>query len=213
MIGDMFMDSTIISLRDYINNRDLYKNIKIQTFCRLMKKVSETIDCVDKSIIKINIDDIKININSGQIILPDYIFSENNLDKTISGFNTGISLMADRKSTNEHKRVAFALMLLGWYVNEDNSSVNSDMTVLENFDEYMNKVPNWLKNYFVSVFKNMNYNLSFSDYYKTNFIDVINKKIEDTFKEYNLSKENMDKVKYIISKETNKLMKGEFINE
>ena len=201
------MNSSVISLRDYIKNRKEIDSVKIQTFCRLMKRVSEAIDKQSDYLIKINLDDIKININTGEILFPNEVLNENQLDKTIAGFNTGISLMADRKSSKEHKKVAFALMLLGWYCNEDGSAIINDIDVLENFDSYMSMVPSWLRSFFVSIFKNMNYEISFSDYYRNNFENVINKKIEDSFAEYNLTKEQMTKVKGLVAKETNRLVK------
>ena len=201
------MNGSVISLRDYIKNRKEIDSVKIQTFCRLMKRVSEAIDKQSDYLIKINLDDIKININTGEILFPNEVLNENQLDKTIAGFNTGISLMADRKSSKEHKKVAFALMLLGWYCNEDGSAIINDIDVLENFDSYMSMVPSWLRSFFVSIFKNMNYEISFSDYYRNNFENVINKKIEDSFAEYNLTKEQMTKVKGLVAKETNRLVK------
>ena len=201
------MNGSVISLRDYIKNRKEIASVKIQTFCRLMKRVSEAIDNQSDYLIKINLDDIKININTGEILFPNEVLNENQLDKTIAGFNTGISLMADRKSSKEHKKVAFALMLLGWYCNEDGSAIINDIDVLENFDSYMSMVPSWLRSFFVSIFKNMNYEISFSDYYRNNFENVINKKIEDSFAEYNLTKEQMTKIKGLVAKETNRLVK------
>ena len=53
----------------------------------------------------------------------------------MAGFDTGISLMADRKSTKENKRVSFALMILGWYANDTKDAVVSDMEVLEKSEE------------------------------------------------------------------------------
>ena len=38
------MNDNIVSLRQFIDRRDEFENVKIQTFCRLMKKVSEAID-------------------------------------------------------------------------------------------------------------------------------------------------------------------------
>ena len=53
----------------------------------------------------------------------------------------------------------------------------------------------------------INNEISFSDYYKNNFENVLNKKIEDSFAEYNLTKEQMTKVKELVAKETNRLVK------
>lgn len=207
MIGGVSMDSNIVSLRDFIDSNDQNKSAKIQTFCRLMKKVSDAIDKEPRALVKINLDDIKINKYSGDIIFPPYIYADNQLDKTMANFNTGISLMADRKSSVEHKRVSFALMLLGWYCNDDKSAINSDITVLENFDLYMSKVPNWLKGFFINVFRKMDYNISFSDYYKNNFTDVVNEEVKRAFSNYNLSDEQLSKIKNLIILETNKLIK------
>ena len=62
------MTENVISLRQFIDRRDEFENVKIHTFCRLMKKVSETIDREDRNIIRINLDEIKINVNNGEIL-------------------------------------------------------------------------------------------------------------------------------------------------
>ena len=203
------MNDNVISLRQFIDRRSEFDNVKIHTFCRLMKKVSEAIDNDNRSIIRINLDEIKINTSNGEIVLPDSLFNNfGDMDKTVAGINTGISLMADRKSSNEHKRVSLALMILGWYCNEDGSAVVSDINVLENFDYYMSMVPNWLQDFFVGVFRRMNYETSFSDYYKTNFIDDVNRQIDDVFKDYDLPAEQMKKIKRIILKKTDNMVLG-----
>jgi len=188
--------NNVLSLRDYINNRDsLSDDVKAKTFCRLMKKVVETIEKEERNLIKINIDDIKINIDTGKIILSNDLFgTDSYLDKTIANFNTGISLMAERKSSKEHKTVSFALMILGWYYNPNGTSIPSDIEVLENFDMYMEKVPEWLRDYFIKVFRNMNYDLSFSTYYDENFTGKIKKDVEKAFSEYNLTDEQYEKI-------------------
>ena len=205
------MDNNIISLRQFINNNDKFENVHIQTFCRLMKKVSEAIDKENRNIVSINLDDIKINTLNGDIVFPENLFVENiDTTKTITGFNTGVSLMADRKSTKEHKRVSLALVILGWYANPDGSAVISDIEVLENFDHYMSKVPNWLQDYFIGVFRRMDYETSFSDYYKANFTDKIKNEITNTFKEYNLSDEQMKKIiKLVVRRAENMALRGE----
>ena len=194
-----------ISLRDYINHRDEINTVKIQTFCRLMKKVSAALEKEERNVININLDDIKINKETGSIVLPNNMFVD--LDKTISGMNTGISVMADRKSSKENKRVAFALMLLGWYVNDDGSAILNDMQVLENFDVYMNKVPVWLQEYFVNIFKKMNYDMSFNEYYNKYFNERIKNDINEAFAPYDLSKEQMDKVSSLVARVTNRMVK------
>ena len=195
----------VISLREYIDKRNTINPVKIQTFCRLMQKVSDAIEKEDRYIIRVNLDEIKINIQTGEIILPDNLFSD--LDKTIVGINTGISLMADRKSSEEHKRVAFALMILGWYCNNDGSSIASDINVLENFEEYMSSVPEWLREYFISIFRKMDYNTTFSEYYKKNFVDKIKNDILEVMKPYNLNEDQLNRITSVIIKMTGNMIK------
>lgn len=205
------MNDYIISLRQYIDRRDEFENIKIQTFCRLMKKVSEAMDKEERNIIRINLDEIKINTLNGEIVFPEVLFgNSDNLDKTVAGFNTGISLMADRKSSKEHKRVALALMVLGWYCNEDGSAIISDINVLENFDFYMSKVPAWLHDFFVGVFRRMDYETSFADYYDNKFTKNVKNQILDAFKVYDLPKAQMDAVmRVILQRADNKVLGGD----
>lgn len=195
----------VISLRQYIDNREQISTVKIQTFCRLMKRVSDAIDKEKRNLVRINLDDIKINVKTGEIVLPVNLFSD--LDKTIAGINTGISLIADRKSSREHKKVAFALMILGWYVNPDGSAVMNDIQVLENFDFYMSKVPNWLQDFFVGVFRRMDYEVSFGDYYEKNFNEKIKQEISNAFAPYNLTDEQFVRVSALIAKITNRMIK------
>ena len=197
----------IISLREYINNRDQITSIKVKTFCRLMKMVSMALEKEDRMIVKINLDEIKINILTGEIILPDNLFNIAELDKTIVGFDTGISVMADRKASPQNKSVSFALMMLGWYCNSDGTAVNSDLDVLENFDYYMSKVPSWLHDFFVNIFRNMNYNESFSDYYDKNFTNKIKGDIKEAFSSYNLNDEQLERISKVIAKRTNRSIK------
>lgn len=194
------MNNTV-SLRQFIDRRDEFDNIRINTFCRLMKKVSDAIDKVESSIVRINLDEIRINVLTGEIIFPDNLFS-NDTDsfKTVAGFNTGVGLMSDRKSSFEHKKISFALMFLGWYCNDDRSAIISDIDVLENFDYYMSKVPSWLRDFFVSVFKKMDYNISFSDYYDKNFTEEVKNNIRDSFKEYDLSDEQLKNIMKVVMK-------------
>lgn len=203
------MTDNIISLRQFIDRRDEFFDSKIYTFCRLMKKVSEAIDREERNIIRINLDEIKINTNNGEIVLPDSLFS-NSIDKTVAGFNTGISLIADRKSSKEHKRVSLALMILGWYCNEDGSAIISDINVLENFDKYMSMVPEWLQDFFVGVFRRMDYDTSFADYYKSNFNDKIKSEVNTAFKVYDLSDEQMKNItKVILKRIDNQVLGGD----
>ena len=53
----------------------------------------------------------------------------------------------------------------------------------------------------------MDYNISFSDYYKNNFTDVVNEEVKRAFSNYNLSDEQLSKIKNLIILETNKLIK------
>ncbi len=203
------MTDNIISLRQFIDRRDEFFDSKIYTFCRLMKKVSEAIDREERNIIRINLDEIKINTSNGEIVLPDSLFS-NSIDKTVAGFNTGISLIADRKSSKEHKRVSLALMILGWYCNEDGSAIISDINVLENFDQYMSMVPEWLQDFFVGVFRRMDYDTSFADYYKSNFNDKIKSEVNTAFKVYDLSDEQMKNItKVILKRIDNQVLGGD----
>ena len=203
------MTDNIISLRQFIDRRDEFANVKIHTFCHLMKKVSEAIDKEERNIIRINLDEIKINTNNGEIVLPDSLFS-NSMDMTVAGFNTGISLMADRKSSKEHKRVSLALMILGWYCNEDGSAIISDINVLENFDQYMSMVPEWLQDFFVGVFRRMDYDTSFADYYESNFNDKIKSEVNEAFKVYDLSDEQMKNItKVILKRIDNQVLGGD----
>ena len=203
------MTDNIISLRQFIDRRDEFVNVKIHTFCRLMKKVSEAIDKEERNIIRINLDEIKINTSNGEIVLPDSLFS-NSIDKTVAGFNTGISLIADRKSSKEHKRVSLALMILGWYCNEDGSAIISDINVLENFDQYMSMVPEWLQDFFVGVFRRMDYDTSFADYYESNFNDKIKSEVNEAFKVYDLSDEQMKNItKVILKRIDNQVLGGD----
>ena len=203
------MIDNIISLRQFIDRRDEFFDSKIYTFCRLMKKVSEAIDREERNIIRINLDEIKINTSNGEIVLPDSLFS-NSIDKTVAGFNTGISLIADRKSSKEHKRVSLALMILGWYCNEDGSAIISDINVLENFDQYMSMVPEWLQDFFVGVFRRMDYDTSFADYYESNFNDKIKSEVNEAFKVYDLSDEQMKNItKVILKRIDNQVLGGD----
>lgn len=202
------MDQNIVTLREYIDNSNKIKNdTKIKTFCLLMKKVSETIEKEEKKIIKINLDTIKINKETGEIIIPSYLLTSSDLEKTMAGINTGISLLADRKSTKENEKVAFALMVLGWYSNPDKSAVISDMEVLENFSYYMSKVPNWLQDYFVSVFRKMDYDISFASYYDDNFTNKIKEEIKEAFKDYDLTDEQLQRITKLIGNKTNRMIK------
>lgn len=207
------MNNNIMSLREYIDNRNQVDTIKVRTFCRLMKMVSEAVEKVDKKLIRINLDEIKINVLTGEIILPDYLFSTEELDKTIVGFNTGISVMADRKSTDANKSVSFALMMLGWYCNSDGTSVISDLDVLENFDLYMSKVPTWLHDFFINIFRKMNYDESFSDYYDKNFTNKIKNDIKEAFFSYNLSEEQLSRITRVVASRTNRRIKEGVKNE
>lgn len=199
------MDNNIVSLRQFINNKDNYA-YKAQTFCRLMKIVCDAIEKETRSLVRINLDEIKINTSTGEIILSDNLFATS--DKTIAGVNTGVSLMAERKSSFEHKRISFALMVLGWYVNEDHSAVFNDLMVLENFNDYMSKVPNWLQDYFISIFLRMDYTKSFSDYYKDNFIDKVKNDVKTSLEPYHLNDEQIKKITSVIVKKTQRIMKG-----
>ena len=99
-------------------------------------------------------------------------------------------------------------MILGWYCNEDGSAVISDINVLENFDSYMNKVPSWLQDFFVGVFRRMDYETSFADYYKSNFDDKIKDQIREAFKIYDLPEDQMKRIMKVILKRTDNQVLG-----
>lgn len=186
----------IITLRQFLNDDTIDKDeLKLNTFCRLMRKVSEKIEQEQRNIIKINLDEININKETGEIVLPDHLFSSSSdLEKTMAGFNTGVSLMADRKSTKEHKRISFALMVLGWYCNGNKNAIASDMEVLENFSYYMSKVPEWLRPFFINIFRKMEYETSFEEYYDKNFTGKIKEEVRNAFSSYNLNEEQIDRI-------------------
>ena len=184
-----------ITLRSFLNDNKINKaELKLTTFGKLMKEVSKKIEGESRNIIRINIDSILINKQTGKIILPENLFKNESLDKTMAGFDTGISLMADRKSTKENKRVSFALMILGWYANDTKDAVVSDMEVLENFRDYMSKVPSYLQPYFVNIFKKMDYETSFDEYYTKNFEEKIKKEVENAMHDYALTEEQLERI-------------------
>ena len=184
-----------ITLRSFLNDNEINKaELKLTTFGKLMKEVSKKIEGESRNIIRINIDSILINKQTGKIILPENLFKNESLDKTMAGFDTGISLMADRKSTKENKRVSFALMILGWYANDTKDAVVSDMEVLENFRDYMSKVPSYLQPYFVNIFKKMDYETSFDEYYTKNFEEKIKKEVENAMHDYALNEEQLERI-------------------
>ena len=184
-----------ITLRSFLNDNEINKaELKLTTFGKLMKEVSKKIEGESRKITRINIDSILINKQTGKIILPENLFKNESLDKTMAGFDTGISLMADRKSTKENKRVSFALMILGWYANDTKDAVVSDMEVLENFRDYMSKVPSYLQPYFVNIFKKMDYETSFDEYYTKNFEEKIKKEVENAMHDYALNEEQLERI-------------------
>ena len=197
----------IVSLRQYIEHRDEISTIKVPTFCRLMKKVEDAMSKHDGVLVDINLNDIKINVETGDILFANIFLSEEDSEKTMASFDTGISLMASRKSSMEHKKAAFALMFLGWYCNDDQNAVLSDMEVLENFDEYIEEVPEWLRDFFLQLFKNLNYEESFSSYYNKNFVEVIKNKINDEFSVFNLNSEQKSKVTKLVVNKAKELAK------
>ena len=203
----------ILSLREYIDDYENQEEFKVSTFCRLMQIVSDAIEQVDRNIIKINLDDIKVDTERKEIILPNHLFNDDVTEKTIADFNTGISLMADRKSSKEHRRVAFALMVLGWYCNNDGSAILSDIDVLDNFDEYMAKVPSWLHEFFIKIFQRMDYDMSFGEYYRTNYTDKIKDDVKKAFEEYNLTEEQFHRVCSLVVRTAKRLSEEELANE
>ncbi len=201
------MNDNIVPLRIFIDN-DISDSdfFKLKTFCELMRNVSKKITEDKRNIIKINIDNICINRKTGEIILPDNLFgNSDNMEKTMIGLNTGISLMADRKSTIENERVSFALMMLGWYCNPNKNSISSDMEVLENFDYYMSKIPSWLQNFFINVFRKMDYSVSFDQYYDSNFTEKVRQEIQNSFIKYNLTEEQLNRISDVVIKRASRI--------
>ena len=96
---------------------------------------------------------------------------------------------------------------------ENKEAVNSDMTVLENFDLYMSKFPNFLLYYFIKIFRKMDYSMSFSEYYKTHFTEKIENNIKEAFALYNLNEDQLRRITLLVAKETNRLVKEGEINE
>ena len=47
------MNDNVISLKQFIDEKDQYDNTKVHTFCRLMKRVSEAIDKEERNIVRI----------------------------------------------------------------------------------------------------------------------------------------------------------------
>jgi len=205
--------NSILSLKNYIDHYEEYTALKVHTFCRLMKYVSDAIEKDGRAIIKINLDDIQIDVERGEIILPDSLFKTDVMDKTMAELNTGISVLADRKASLENKRVSFALMILGWYVNEDGSSILSDLEVLENFDSYMEKVPLWLHDYFDAIFRKMDYGKSFGMYYDEHFTNKVKEEVRKIFASYPLNEEQFERVMKVVIQVTKRSMKEGGINE
>ena len=62
------------------------------------------------------------------------------------------------------------------------------------------KAINWLQDFFVGVFRRMDYDTSFSDYYKKNFTEKVKSDIKEAFKEYDLPDEQMKNIMRVILK-------------
>ena len=58
----------ILSLREYIDDYENQEEFKVSTFCRLMQIVSDAIEQVDRNLIRINLDDIKVDTSKKEII-------------------------------------------------------------------------------------------------------------------------------------------------
>ncbi len=167
------IDNNIVTLNEYI------KMGKAKSFLKLMKTVDKAlIEEHEKglAIVNINLDQISIDIASGKIIFPT-INKFDPLDKTIAGYKTGVSINTDRKSSFEHNENSLALMILGWYVNPDHSSIESDMVAVEHYQEFQNKIPRWINKYFIDRFKRMS-DIKFCEYYDENFVNRINEDMD-----------------------------------
>jgi len=199
--------NSIVTLREYINNGNA------KSFLKLMEQVDLAMERYYKdgfTIIDINLDQITVDLSNGNVIFPaTNVFDP--FEKTIASSMTGISLSADRKSSREHNQTAFALMILGWYVSGDNSAVKSDLEALENYDQFMEKTPEWIRPYFAKRFKRLE-DGSFADYYQKQFMGKVNADIKKRFKEYDISEDMMAKCSSTIIRDINKDIKDSIIN-
>ena len=199
--------NSIVTLRQYINNGNA------KTFLKLMEQVDLAMENYYKdgfTIIDINLDQITVDLNTGKVMFPaSNVFDP--FEKTIANSMTGISLSADRKSSKEHNQTAFALMVLGWYVSGDNSAVKSDLEALENYDEYIEKTPDWIRPYFAKRFKRMEAG-SFAEYYNKQFMGRVNADIKERFKDYNVSDDILEKCCSFIIKDINNNIKEGIVN-
>lgn len=171
------LTSDVLSLRDYINNLTKLDGLnKPKTFCLLMKEVENEINSDSRPIMRLNLDDIKINYKNGKVILPDSLFWQD-LDKTMIGSNpsTIVSSLSSTKKSYENRMVSFASMILGYY---NKKTIVSDLDILENYNEYIKNVPTWLHDYFERIFKKLDYQFSFNDYYNERFKNVVKLKIK-----------------------------------
>ena len=165
-------NNNIVTLREYIRKG------QGKSFLKLMKEVDLALEREHEkgmAIVNINLDQISIDSTTQEIIfsvLDEY----DPLDKTIAGIKTGIGVNSDRKSSFEHNETSLALMILGWYANPDHSSIESDMEVVEHYDEYQNKIPSWINGYFDDRFKKMG-TTKFYQYYDENFSNKMNNDI------------------------------------
>ena len=164
---------------NYVTLREYIKSGKGKSFLKLMKNVDLALaneHDMGLAIVNINLDQISINPETEEIVFP-VLNQYDPLEKTIAGIKTGVGINSDRKSSFEHNETSLALMILGWYVNPDHSSIESDMVAVENYEEYRKKIPAWIDRYFEDRFKRMG-TMRFSEYYDENFANKINKDIQ-----------------------------------
>ncbi len=186
----------LITLRQYINSS------QPKSFLNLIQKVDFAMQKYHQqglTIIDINLDQIKINATTGQIVFPA-INTFDPLEKTIASYQTGISINSERKSSQSHNENSIALMILGWYVNEDKSAIRSDLEAVENYDLYTAKSPEWIKPYFNERLRKMGSMTNFSEYYEQQFLKKIQHDLEQSFIEFNLRDEEKQQIlKSVIS--------------
>ncbi len=169
------MAENIISLREYIRSG------KARTFLKFMEQVDLAMAKQHEqgiSFVNVNLDQIGINSVTNEVIFP----VTNTLDpyeKTIASYQTGVSLSEEAKRTKEHNQISFALMILGWYVSGNRTSIQSDIEALENYSEYMSKVPNWLIPFFDGKFRKLDTNMTFARYYNERFMAKINQDLRN----------------------------------
>ena len=58
----------------------------------------------------------------------------------------------------------------------------------------MSKVPEWLRPFFINIFRKMEYETSFEEYYDQNFTEKIKNEVKKSFSGYNLNDEQINRI-------------------